>query len=282
MNKKGYTLVEVLIVIFIISILMMAAIVNYRSFQRGLELTSSTNDVIAALQLAQERTLSSKNDDQYGVHFETDFYAIFKGSDWNASDPDNEVVYFPSNVEYTDAWEGTTTTILFNRITGTTSSTNDVILRLSDDHDQSRTIKVLASGRVGLAGTIDLEDTRIVDSRHVHFDLGWSLQGASELELVFHDPPEADVEEDIDMSNYFNPGETEFDWEGTVDVNGEAQTLRVHTHSLDAFNTLLCIHRDGRENTKAVDVSVDGKAVASFSADGTPTVGIFGGTMEIQ
>ncbi|OGH76020.1 MAG: hypothetical protein A3A89_00795 [Candidatus Magasanikbacteria bacterium RIFCSPLOWO2_01_FULL_33_34] len=281
LNKRGFSLVEILLVVSTASILVVGGFVSYRSFVKRLELNTSVNDVISALHLASERTLSSKENDQYGVRFEPTYYAIYKGFDWDVNDPNNEVFYFSDNVEYTDIWGNTFgVSVVFDRITGKTDHVGDIILRLVDDNDENRVIKISPSGRVGLAGTINLTDTRVIDSRHIHFALGWSLQGASDLELHFDDT--VDVDETVVMADYFNPDETEFDWTGTIDVNGEPQTLRVHTHSLDEFDTVLCIHRDGRYNTKMLDVSVDGNAIASFTADGVPSVGVFGGTMSIQ
>lgn len=123
------------------------------------------------------------------------------------------------------------------------------------------------------------------DSRHLEFDLadatgrGWSIRGASTLRLVFHDPPSADVIENISMANYFNSGNTVFDWEGSVNVNGDTESLRVHTHYIDANDTTLSIHRDRGVNQKAVDILIDGRAIVSYAQGGAPTVGVWGGNM---
>ncbi|MFY9457917.1 MAG: prepilin-type N-terminal cleavage/methylation domain-containing protein [Candidatus Spechtbacterales bacterium] len=123
------------------------------------------------------------------------------------------------------------------------------------------------------------------DSRHLEFDLldtsgrGWSIRGATTLRLVFLDPPNADVTRNISMASYFNSGSTEFDWEGSVNVNGDAESLRVHTHYIDANDTTLSIHRDRGVNQKAVDISIDARAIVSYAAGGMPTVGVWGGTM---
>lgn len=123
------------------------------------------------------------------------------------------------------------------------------------------------------------------DSRHLEFDLedasdrGWTIRGSSTLRLVFHDPPNPDVTQNISMANYFNSGSTLFDWEGSVDVNGDTESLRVHTHYIDANDTTLSIHRDRGVNQKAVDISIDGKAIVSYAANGTATVGAWGGNI---
>ena len=119
----------------------------------------------------------------------------------------------------------------------------------------------------------------VTDSRHMEFDLGWSITGHTTLRLVFHDPPNPDVTQNIAMASYFNGPSTEFDWEGSTNVNGDTETLRIHTYYLDGNDTILSIDRDRRVNNKAVDISVDGMAIVSYAANGTPTVGASGGSM---
>jgi len=123
------------------------------------------------------------------------------------------------------------------------------------------------------------------DSRHMEFDLedssdrGWTIQGATTLTLTFHDPPSADVIESVPMATYFNSGSTVFDWTGSVSVYGDTETLRVHSHYIDTNDTTLSIHRDRGINSKAVDVAIDGRAIVSYTANGTTTVGAWGGNM---
>ena len=90
------------------------------------------------------------------------------------------------------------------------------------------------------------------------------------------------------MAAYFDAGKTEFNWSGTFTVDGIDQPLQIHTHSLGAANTLLCIHRNrnqGKNNQEVFIYIVDGgveKEVAHYSSNGTVTEGAYGGTKEIQ
>ena len=126
---------------------------------------------------------------------------------------------------------------------------------------------------------LGIDPPTLSDSRHLEFDLGWSISGASTLTLTFHDPGNPDVVESVSMASFFNTGNTEFDWEGSVDVYGDNETLRIHTHYLDSNDTILSIDRERDTNSKAVDISIDSNAIVSYAADGTPTVGASGGVM---
>lgn len=123
------------------------------------------------------------------------------------------------------------------------------------------------------------------DSRHLEFDLkdpfgfSWSIQGASSSTLTFSDPPNPDVIENIVMANFFNATSSEFDWEQDIDVNGNNERIRIHTHYIDSNNTILSIHRDQRFNEKVLAILIDSKSIVSYAANGAPTVGSYGGNM---
>lgn len=123
------------------------------------------------------------------------------------------------------------------------------------------------------------------DSRHVEFELddptnsnhdGWSIRGGTTLTLTFTDPT-PDVVQNIAMASYFNSDQTVFDWQGSVNVDGDTETLRIHSLYIDRYDTVLSVHRDRAINNKAVDISIDGRLVASYAADGTIIVGAYGG-----
>lgn len=281
MNKKGFSIMEILVVIFIMTTLMVLGFVNYRDFEKRMSLSSSANQIISALHLTNERTISSSSNLVHGVHFTSDSYTLFASSTYDVLDPNNEVYTLPAGIEISGINVGGSD-VVFDRLTGTTTNSGTIVLRIISNPAETRTVEVLPSGRAGFSGTITTTDSRIKDGRHTHFSFAWSLQGKTNLILTFHNPPSADTVNTVVMATYFNPGQTAFDWEGTTVVNGTNQTVRVHTHSLDGFNTVLCIHRDGRVTNKALDIKVDTKNIVSYTAAGVPTVGAFGGTMAIQ
>jgi len=146
-------------------------------------------------------------------------------------------------------------------------------------------ISIHPSGVFGRQASVSQPGARITDSRHLHFDLGWSIQGADTLRLIFIDAINGNVQQDIAMADYFNAGQTDFFWQGTIDVYGEDQTLVVNTHLLNASDTLLSIHRNRELNTKEVNISIIqglAKDIVSYQADGTASVGAFGGSMMYQ
>lgn len=281
MDKKGFTLIEILLVIFVMTALLVLGFINYRDFEKMVALSSSASQIISTLHLANERTVSSSGNSAHGVRFASSTYTLFASSTYDVADPKNEVFNLPLGIEISGLNIGGSD-VIFNKLTGATTNFGTIVLRIASKPSETKTVKILPSGRAGFEGTVTPIDSRLKDARHTHFNLGWSLQGKTDLILTFHNPPLADIVNIIPMAVYFNSGQTAFDWKGTTVVGGANQVIRVHTHFLDAFNTILSIHRDGRITDKALDIKVDTKDIVSYTSVGVATVGLFGGTMMIQ
>lgn len=291
-SDAGFTLIEVLVIIGIMAILMILALPVYRSFQDESDLNNSTEEIINTLRIAQNKTLASEGASQYGVYFDTSIpyqVIMFKGENYTTRDSSfDKINKLPDNIEiYEINLAGGESEVVFNRINGETSQTGNLSLRLINNPPETKTIYIESSGQIDLSSIASPSNDRLEDSRHVHFDLGWSIQNATLLKFYFPDIPQT---EQVDMANFFDVGKTEFNWQGTFTIDGTDQVFQVHTHSLDALNSLLCIHRDrkqGRTNQEVIVYIVEGgvdKEIAHYLADVNDSVteGPYGGTKEIQ
>jgi len=281
--NKGFSLIELLISISVILFLIGMSIVSYRSFGKETELENTAQHVLATLKLSQTKTLASEDASPYGVHFENNQYILFKGDTYQATSPDNQTYQLSNHLEIydIDLADGGND-IVFQRISGRVNQNGTTSLRIISQPTKTRTITIRSSGQIELGASLAecCTTNRLSDSRHLHLILGWSIQGSTTLTLYFPDIPE--VTTNINMADYFNTEQTEFDWSGTIDVNGQNQELHIHTHFLDALETILCIHRDKDKNNKPLQVLIDGQDIVSYTTDGTATAGLWGGTMEIQ
>lgn len=289
---RSFTLIEVLIIIGIMAILMALTVPVYNSFQKELDLNNSAEEIINILRVAQNKTLASEGASQYGVYFfDSAPYqtVMFKGENYVSRDSSFDKIYkLPSATEiYEINLAGGGSEVVFNRINGETSQAGNLGLRLINEPSKIKIIYIENSGQIALSSVSSPSNDRLEDSRHIHFNLGWSIQNATLLKFYF---PDISQTEQIDMLNFFNVGKTDFNWQNTFSVGGTDQIFQVHTHSLDAFNTSLCIHRDrsqGRTNEEVIIYIVDGgldKDIAHYLADAADSVseGSYGGTKEIQ
>ena len=80
--------------------------------------------------------------------------------------------------------------------------------------------------------------------------------------------PDDSHTETIDYQSYLNADKTEFNWEEILIVGGINQKLKIHSHELSDTQTLFCIHRDRRYNTKALNISLDGQNLINYNVDG--------------
>jgi len=279
--RKGFTFIELLVIIAVLAILCSLSISVFRSFRSRHELVNSSEEILSTLRLAQSKTVTSESASEYGVYFNDaaspNQYVFFKGSSYLSRDSAfDEVHSLSPRVRFYSLNLGADKEVVFERISGETGDTGSLLLGLEDDITEMRTIYVENSGQFGLiAGAVPSDDSRIKDSRHSHFDLGWSIQNATELKFYF---PNAAQTEIISTGSYFNVGKTSFDWEGSFTVGGGEQVFRIHTHSLDAFNTFLCIHRDrnnGNNTQEVIIYIVDGgidKDIGHYLADAPDTL----------
>ncbi len=284
-NRDGFTIIEILVSSSIIIALAAIGILAYRSAARQVDLQIETQKVISILHLARSRTLASVDQSRYGVHVDSAGYTLFKGASYNAASPANEVYELPAGVEMYDISLGGGNDVIFDRLTGATAQTGSLKMRRSNNPSQFTTIEVAPSGISGLPGQTQPVDSRVTDTRHMHFDLGWSIKNSDTLTLFFPDTssgPGSDIQVDIAMADFFNSDRTSFLWADTIDVRGAAQTLRLNTHLLDDTDTIVSIRRDGRFNTQALEVSIDDQAIVSYTSDGTATAGASGGAMTVQ
>lgn len=280
-TSSGFTLPEMVIVIGIVVLLIGVAVASYRTFGQNISLEAATQRVVIVIDEARNRTIGSEDDSHFGVHFETDRYVLFKGDSYSPSSSDNVIHTLPTGIEISAiTLAGGGSDVKFEGVTGTTQQTGTITLRRSNDPSVTQTITITSLGQSDQAGIVAPIDSRLTDTRHAHFDLGWSIQGTTTLTLVFVDSPNVTYE--VTMADYFNADQTDFNWSQTVDVNGNPERLRIQSHSIDATNTVLSVERDQRDNQKGVSISIDGHDIATYAADGDITLGPDGGTLEIQ
>lgn len=293
--KRSFTLIELLIVIGVIIILLGLTIISLKLFYKTSDLDNTTQEIISALRLAQSKALASEGASQHGVYFDDTTsphqYTLFKGGSYAGRETSaDEIHKFPESVEIYNINLNGGKEVVFNRVDGRALPAGDLGIRLIANPFKTKNIYIQGSGLISSVNPAIPAGGRTTDSRHVHFDLGWSIQDATLLKFYFPNIPQTEI---VDMADYFNPTKTEFDWQRTFVVGGVDQVFKVHTHFLDPLTTpytRLCIHRDrnnGKTDQEVIIYIIDGgidKEIAHYLADAPDTVneGIFGGIKEIQ
>lgn len=123
--KKGFTIIELIMVISIVAILgaiMMPMSTNLLVRQ---QLRTKTNELVTALRTAQINTLAGKQADQWGVRLENNQIIMFKGSSWTSPGTSFDHYY---DLPGTITPSPTPTEIVFGKLTGNPSNTITITL----------------------------------------------------------------------------------------------------------------------------------------------------------
>lgn len=267
----GFTLIELLIIISVLAILIIITGYAFVAFQKKSVLGQSAEEIINILRTAQNKTLASEGSSQYGVYFDNSVwpnkYTLFKGKDYISRDISFDKIYeLPKSVEIQTINLAGSNEVFFHRITGAVSQPGNIVLILESDPAESQTIYIEESGQVSaFSGSAPSDLDRIKDSRHIHIDYSRLIDTAAEILILDF----GTKTENISIVN--NMETNQIYWEGEIDVDGEIQKIKIHTHRLNNPNTQFCVHRDRRYNTKPLTVTISGDGsgdLINYSADG--------------
>lgn len=311
--SMGFSLLEVVIVIAIISTITAVSLLSWQSFSDAANLGNAAKMIEAKIKLAKSYSLSALNDTNYGVRFEADKVALFNAG----TSADIEFYKLSDGVEIYDIAifgggsdalcnngimdAGETGidcgggclpcfSLVFNRLTGI-SNGGTFGIRIINRPSKTKTISINAQGQTGTDSFEASSVSPIVNARHIHFNLGWNIENATVLHLAWIDNVTSApiVTNNIDTASYFNVGKTEFDWSGATLVSGVSQPIRIHSWLDGSGYTVLCVTRDATENEELNIYFTDGidKDIATYEKiDATGAVnvsaGVYGGTMDIQ
>ena len=126
---RGFSLLELLIVIAIISILAVAGAGSYRGFGKSVQLTSATQTIAADLRQTQAKSMVGESGLFWGVHFVSgtnNYYQIFSTPTnyANASTSIVSTTTLPLSITFSDPTGGATRDIIFSKISGLTTATS--------------------------------------------------------------------------------------------------------------------------------------------------------------
>lgn len=143
---RGFTFIELIIVIAIISILAVLSVPVVGNFASRTQIDATTSEVVSALRFSQQKAMAVEQDSQFGVYFDdanNKFY-LFRGTSY--TDFPNE------RIEYTYS-DSTTITqgfsdgdIDFDKLYGTT--TDDGNITITNNIGITHTINISPEGKV--------------------------------------------------------------------------------------------------------------------------------------
>jgi prepilin-type N-terminal cleavage/methylation domain-containing protein len=144
---RGFTLVEVLVVLSIMSVLGGLTFVGLGAVANGYALSGAHRQVLSLLEEARAHSLASTNDHAHGVHFGTGVVTIFAGDTYDSADPNNRVVTLSGRASLSSvSLAGGGSSVVFGRASGRTAQHGTVTIAQASDNTKTRTITIAPSG----------------------------------------------------------------------------------------------------------------------------------------
>lgn len=147
-NKRGFTIVEILIVLGIMGLVTILTVGVFSNFKNQESLDKTSGLVIEILRQAKHSTIDSKNSNQYGVHFDPNSVVLYVGPTYSDISPSNQTYLLNSDiVVYSTNLNGGGNDVLFNKVTGETNNNGTIVLRSQTD-GTTKTITIYKTGLI--------------------------------------------------------------------------------------------------------------------------------------
>ncbi|HYM65488.1 MAG TPA: type II secretion system protein [Candidatus Sulfotelmatobacter sp.] len=119
-ENRGFTLIELVVVMGILIMLFSFASFNFVGVQRKTSINSFADDLVSDIASQQTKAMvgvGTSSGDNYGIYFQSDKYILFKGTSYSANDPNNFTVSLDSGSSFSSVtFPGSS--IIFSSISG--------------------------------------------------------------------------------------------------------------------------------------------------------------------
>ncbi|GEM_PF-5594892 len=154
-SSSGFTIVEVLVVIFVFTLIIGLPMIFLWGIGRADALNASTREVVGVLSEAQTNTISGRSKDgqqpsSHGIYFAVNYYVLFKGSPYDANDSQNERTDLSSGITFSQI-QLPQSSVIFDKVTGSVvnydPAQNSVVV-LESNTQKNKTITISKTGGI--------------------------------------------------------------------------------------------------------------------------------------
>ena len=140
-------MIEIMVVLAVLGVLLSVVIWSFSSFRDSRLLENSIGDALSLIDEARMKTISSYNNMQHGVHFETSRMVLFKGTTFSESDLDNKEVSIHSLIEIVNiSLNNSSSDLVFQRINGKTDNYGSIVIRVKSNPSRAKQININSTG----------------------------------------------------------------------------------------------------------------------------------------
>lgn len=148
-GQNGFTLLELLLVITVLLVIVTIGQDYYSNYVRSIELEAEARLIASDLKTQRGKASSGLDDRHWGVRFvndSSDYYVLFSTPDTysSASTTVSATTTLPNGVSFTSPGEGSSSTVMFTKVFGTTTAATITL----NSWDVARSVSVSANGLV--------------------------------------------------------------------------------------------------------------------------------------
>jgi prepilin-type N-terminal cleavage/methylation domain-containing protein len=147
MHNKGFTVVEILVVIMIMALLSVIVLSGFAGYRNAQSLKNDTDLVLAVLRQARTQTLASQGGTTYGVHFASSTITLFSGSSYVDGVASNDAYTLDTHTQLNLALNGGSSDVIFKRLSGETDHYGTITVATTVS-TSTRTITIFKTGLV--------------------------------------------------------------------------------------------------------------------------------------
>ncbi|MDP3015144.1 MAG: prepilin-type N-terminal cleavage/methylation domain-containing protein [bacterium] len=150
---KGFTFIELLIVISITAILATVGAMNLIGYRQERDLNFAVQEIITVLRNSQDRSIAQEEGSRWGIYFNNptgdsnDFYELFKGTSYAGGIVASKIA-LRSNIQFDTPTSNSSSTVIFAPITGLPSASITIKISLIGKPTSSSTIIINTNGEI--------------------------------------------------------------------------------------------------------------------------------------
>lgn len=148
--KKGFTLIEILVVLAISAVILSILLSFLNNFSRTQALDKDYLSVVSLIEQAKSASINSKQASQYGVYFASSSAVLFKGLSYISTSSSNQIYNLNSRVSISSLnFVGSSSNqVVFDRLTGYANASGTISISLQNSTSSDKIIRIYKTGTI--------------------------------------------------------------------------------------------------------------------------------------